>query len=126
MTFSPTGTSGLFTVQGTPYMFDVEADSPGRTTSAEGADHHIPGGNVTYLQSAGIGATKFKFNIYLATNDAYLQLEGAVGAIGALQTVYDGLWLAARLDSLEFVRLNPLEKTVDARATFTACRTLSL
>jgi hypothetical protein len=126
MTFSPTGSSGLWTVQGTPYTFDVEFDSPGRSTAAEGADHHIPYSNVTYLQSAGSGATKFRFNIYLPTMTAFLQLEAAVGGIGALQTVYDGLWLAARLDSLEFVRLNPVEQTVDARVSFTACRTLSL
>lgn len=126
MTFSPTGSSGVWTVQGTPYTFEVEADSPGRTTAAEGAEHHIPYSNITYLQTAGSGATKLRFNIYLPTNEAFLQLERVVGAIGALQTTYDGLWLAARLDSLEFVRFNPAEHTVDARAAFTACRILSL
>lgn len=128
MTFSPTGSSALFTVAGTPYTFEVDVTQtpPQRVTTADTTEHHIPHGNVTYFQSAGRNATDLVYAAYFVTVAEFEALEGAVGLVGALQTVQDGLWLQAELREVRKGKQTLANGPVEGTVSFRACRIASL
>jgi hypothetical protein len=127
MTFSPTGSTGLFTVAGTPYTFEVDVTSqqPTRITTADTTAHHIPHGSVTWLQSAGRSFTTLAYAAFFGTVAEFEAIEGVTGQQGSLQTVLDGLWVLAQLKECRKTR-DVIGGKVEATLTFEACRIASV